>query len=923
MKSHYLKTFLLILFFCFTQILSAQEKTPETEPESPAVETTVKEQTVPEETVTTETEKTAEKSAEAEVEETPAETAENEKAVSPDSTTEPVEQEMAEADTSDSLTETAVSEDDTLNDTVTTQTVAVQDTFTVSGTITDAETGDSLTSITVSVVGTADSTTTNTSGYYSLTLSQGTHTIRYFLSGYKTVTKEITVTENISLDMSLKSAIQTLSKQVVVAEAKNHNITSTEMSVEKFDIEEIETVPMIMGEKDIMKTIQLTPGITVITEGEIGFVVRGSGIDENLVLMDDMPLYYSSHQQGLFSVFNSDFIESFKVYKGGIPASYGGRASSILDVKMKGDNVDAIHTKLSLGLITSKFMLETPIVKDKLTIAGAGRFTKLSVGNIHDQIKGGNEIAGKGTPKRQDDKDKDTTDTKDPKEEFYFFDPSENWLDLNGKMVYNINENNCVDVVGYLGRDSAITAGGLTEWGNRAAALHWRHDFNQNFLSNTSFTYSRYYTSARGGIYKFYSGIKIGNFDQEFALFPNKNNEIRFGLFTEYQKYNHGALEDTEENFGKFMPPMQAIESALYVGNDQKIGEKLAVYYGLRYSFYFQMGPGYSHDYDEESNESVSSEYFPAKSDIMHVYHNPEPRLSLNYIVNEQNSLKFFYNRSAQYSRLMALGMQLQWYDIWLPCTKNVPPLKVDQLALGYFGNFLDDNLQFSVETYYKWYHNTHAFEDGLHNYLIDNLEAYVATGKGRSYGLELMLKKPYGRLCGWLSYNLGKSEKQIDVINKGRWFSSMFDKTHDVTAVLSFELFKNLSISATFVYMTGNAVTLPEGYYFLSDVPFPYWEGRNKYRLPAYHRLDLGLKYELAMLKRLFNKYNRDVKISLELSGYNIYNRRNIVSMGYSDNNKGSGKITTSTGENVSLFEPYGISIYGFIPSFLLNVEF
>ncbi len=922
MKTLYLRILLLSLLFCLTQIIPAQEETPETEDTS--IEAEVVEDEAPNETVTTETDKPHEETPDAATEPDPIEAAVNEDKVSSDSTNEypePAQEEIADADTSDSLTETAVTEPETAEETRADQSGETKDQFTLSGRVTDNESGDTLAGVTVRVFGTSIDTLTDKKGMYSLTLPKVPGKVVYTIKGYTTVTKEITVTSDTSFNIKMEPTFKKLSKELVVSEKKNENITSTEMSVEKFEIEEIETVPVIMGEKDIMKTIQLTPGITVITEGEIGFVVRGSGIDENLVLMDGMPLYYSSHQQGLYSVFNSDAVDNFKIYKGGIPASYGGRASSIMDVRMKGDKVEEFHTKLTLGLITSKFSLETPIVKDKLSIFGAGRFTKLSVGYIHDQIKGGNELSwDKGRDSRQKDDDRD--DGKNGIDDFYFFDPNENWLDMNGKIVYNINDNNRVDLSGYFGRDSAITAGGFTEWGNRAAVLRWNHDFSSKFLSNTALTYSRYYTSAETGIYRFYSGIKIGNFKQEFGLFPNKNNDIRFGLSTEYQKYDHGALEDeTQDDAGKFMPPMQALESALYVGNDQNIGEKLAAYYGLRYSFFFQMGSGHNYTYDDVSNEVISSEYFPARNNIMHVYHMPEPRLSLTYIFNEQNSVKFFYNRSAQYLRLMTLGMQLQWYDIWMPCTKNIEPLSVNQIALGYFGNFFDDQFQFSAETYYKWAKNAAAFEDGLHNYLVDNLEAYVATGKGRSYGLELMLKKPSGRLNGWLSYNLGRSEKKVDVINNGEWFPSMFDKTHDVTAVLCCELFRNLSLSATFIYSTGNAVTLPEAYYYISDIPFPYWEGRNKYRLPAYHRLDMGLKYELSVFKKLFNKYNRDLKISLELSGYNVYNRRNIVSMGYAQG--GSGKTGSSTSGDVSFYEPYGISIYGFIPSFLLNVEF
>ncbi len=940
-----MKRFILLSFlFYSTQIVFTQENTLDLETVNTEIESAMNNNEVSKDTVVKQAEMPQEKVDPEETDDNLIGIDEDEEIVLNDTISNQgnlSQEKIKDEGVSDSILKTTANEENVLNDSSTNKAEPVQEKLTLSGVITDRETGDRLVNVTVRKEGTSIETASDKNGSYTIKLEKGKHKIIYSLKNYETFKKDVTLKKKMNLDIKLKSTIKTLSKMVIVEEKKNENITSTEMSVEKFEIEEIETVPVIMGEKDIMKTIQLTPGITTITEGEIGFVVRGSGIDENMVLMDGMPLYYSSHQQGLYSVFNSDAVDNLTIYKGGTPASYGGRTSSVLDVRMKGDQVDEFHTKLSLGLITSKFSLEAPIIKDKLSIFGAGRFTKLSVGYIHDRIKNDDKGGGKDYYNKDGAKvagnigstgeTNTTNSTGDGKvsgksgssDDFYFFNPSENWFDLNGKIVYNINDKNSLNLSGFLGRDSAITAGGLTEWGNRAAALKWDHEYTPRLLSSTALTYSKYYTSAAGGIYKFYSGIKTFSFKHEFALFPNKKNEIRFGLSSEYQKYNHGALEDTEENFGKFMPPMQALENALYVGNDQKLSDKLSIYYGLRYSLYFRMGPGNSYDYDEESNEAYDSIPFYARNNIMHTYHNPEPRLSLTYILNEKNSMKFFYNRSAQYVRLMSLGMQLQWYDIWMPCTKNIEPLTVNQVAMGYFGNFADDQFQFSAETYYKWYKNAAAFEDGLHNYLVSNLEAFVATGEGRSYGLELMLKKPSGRLNGWLSYNLGRSEKQVDCINKGRWFASMFDKTHDITAVLCFKLLENLSLSATFLYSTGNAITLPEAFYRIEGIPFPYWEGRNKYRLPSYHRLDFGVKYDLGILKNLLNKYNRNLKISLELSGYNVYNRRNIVSMGYSEIGSGKGGNNNESTSERSVFEPYGLSIYGFMPSFLLNIEF
>ena len=338
------------------------------------------------------------------------------------------------------------------------------------------------------------------------------------------------------------------------------------------------------------------------------------------------------------------------------------------------------------------------------------------------------------------------------------------------------------------------------------------------------------------------------------------------------------------------MPPMHSLESAFYVENDQKINSWLSAYYGLRYSLFHRLGPGDSFVYDEESNEPLSSENFPGRTDVMAFYHNLEPRLVLTFLLNERSSFKMSYNRNAQYLRLMTLGAEIQWYDIWMPCTENIVPMLTDQFALGYFRNFMDNEIKFSAETYYKQMDGAADFEDGLHNYLVDNLEAYVATGKGRSYGLEVSLEKPGGRFNGRLSYNLGRSEYQIDVINKGRWYPFIFDKTHSLSLITSYELFKNITLSSTFFYSTGRPVTLPEAYYYISNTPFPFWEGRNKYRLPDYHRLDFGIKYEPDFLSINLKKSNKEIRPSIELSFYNVYNRRNVHTIDYSMSGTGKG---------------------------------
>ena len=781
-----------------------------------------------------------------------------------------------------------------------------QDTFTISGKITDSKTGMALAGANIFEVKSERGTASDAEGQYLLSLTKGAYKLKISYIGYNTMQREIVLNENIVLDFALIPDPISMSRIDVSGIAPDHNVKSTEISVERLSIRQVEQIPVVMGETDIMKTIQLLPGITSIAEGRSGYIVRGSGIDQNLILMDGMPIYYSSHMQGLYSVFNSDAVKGLTVYKGGVPARFGGRGASVLDVQMRDGNIENFQGGLSAGLITSKFSLETPIIKDKFSFFLSGRSTRLSGGSLYDEINDGTQTGGrlnsdKGGGGKNDD-GKGSSNSND----FRFFAPNESWFDINGKAIYHINEKQNLNLSFYVGRDSAMTVG-LTEWGNRAALLRWENRFANKWLSNTSFIYSKYYTANISGIYRFHSGVSTQSVKQEFSFFPNQNNEVRFGITSEYQDFNHGSLEDaTQNDGGKFMPGMQGLESALYIENDQKINDRISLYYGLRNSFYHQLGPGDRFTYDEVSNEPIEAEFFPGKTDIMSSYNSLEPRLAMTYLLSEQNSFKLSYNRNAQYLRLMSLGAEIEWYDIWMPTTKNIKPMLTDQFAMGYFHNFNNNEVKVSAEAYYKILNGAADFEDGLHNYLVDNLEAYVATGQGLAYGFETSIEKPTGKFTGRLSYNYGKSDYKIDVINQGKWYPYRFDKTHSLTMLSNLQLTSNLSVSGTFLYSTGRPVTLPEGYYHISGIPFPYWEGRNKYRLPDYHRLDFGVKYSPNILKR----WTRGYKTTIDVSLYNVYDRRNIHTINF---NQGQNR----------LFEQIGQSTYGFMPSININVEF
>ena len=777
--------------------------------------------------------------------------------------------------------------------------------LTISGHVEDAESGEKLLGVAIYDEVEKKGVATDENGFYSLKLTEGRHKLTFSNMGYTSLIKKIELKEKTTLNIQLSPSSQALDGVTIEAESPDHNVTSTEVSVEKLSMEQIEIIPVIMGETDIFKTIQLLPGISAISEGQSGFIVRGSGFDQNLILMDGMPIYYSSHMQGLYSIFNSDAVDALTIYKGGTPARFGGRGASVLDVRMKESNFDKFGASLSIGLITSKFALEAPLIKDKLSVFVSGRSTRWGLGYQYDRMTTDEPQDVKGASKAGTD--------------YTFFGTHEKWYDLNGKIIYKLNDNNRLFLSAYFGQDYAMTTG-LTDWGNRASSLRWNHIFNDKLSSNTSLIYSEYYTHNVNGPYVFNSGIGTYGFKHEFGYIPNKKNDYKFGIQTEYQDFNHGTLEDASlDNAGKFMPPMQGLESALYAENEHRFSSRLSSHVGLRFSMYHQLGPGDVHQYDEVTNESYSSEAFDGHTDVMSSYYNLEPRLAFTYLLNEKSSLKLSYNRNAQYLRLMSLGGQIQWYDVWMPTTNNIKPMLTDQIALGYFRNFKDNKYELSAETYYKLIDNAADFEDGLHNYLVDNLEAYVSQGKGKAYGFELSLKKTKGKLQGRVSYNWSKSMYQIDAINLGRWYPNMFDRTHNLTAFGSFDLAKNLTLSATFIYNTGAPITLPESYYYISGLPFPYWEARNKYRLPDYHRLDIGVTYNPDFLAIKLKKSKREIRTSIEGSIFNVYNRRNIRSINMVVN--GGGK--NAPDPTMPRYSQVGVSTFGLMPSFQLKIQF
>jgi hypothetical protein len=747
-----------------------------------------------------------------------------------------------------------------------------QENYTISGKVTDASTGEDIVGAAVAFWGTESSAVmTNTYGFYSITLPEGSYSVEISSFNFNTITDTIVLNRHADMDYKLEFMNEEIEEVVVTSERKDKNITSTEMSVETLDIKKINTVPVLFGEKDILKTIQLLPGISTVSEGSSGFSVRGGSTDQNLILLDEAPVYSASHLLGFFSVFNSDALKDASVYKGGIPANYGGRASSVLDIIMKDGNNQNFAVSGGIGLISSRLTVEGPIVKDKSSFIISGRRSYA-------------DLVAKGFNLIDDDID------------LYFY-------DLNAKFNYKLNDKNRIFISGYFGKDDfGFEETGL-DWGNTTGTFRWNHLVSNKMFSNTTFIYSNYdYSFNLGDIATMSSGIEDWGVKQDFTWYLNPRNTMDFGLSSTYHTFNPGELDFTDnDDLETILDQKNALESAVYFSNDQKLHDKFSFKYGIRLSMFNQIGEGTEYTYDDENNAIDSTEY--EKGEFMQSYFEYEPRISMSYRLNKTSSVKASYNRMAQYLHLLSNSTSGQPTDTWVPSSNNIKPLIVSQVALGYFRNFDDNNYEFSVEAYYKDMQNVTDYEDGSNLLFNEDVEASIISGKGRSYGAEFYLKKSYGKFTGWVSYTLAKTEKLIDGVNNNEWYETKYDKTHDLSIVASYQFTKRINLSANFVYYTGNAVTFPSGTYYYDGTTWPYYTERNGYRMPDYHRLDLNFQIK--------GKERERFESSWDFSIYNVYHRYNAYTISFQES------------EAAGMNEAVKLSLFGIVPSITYNFKF
>ena len=763
-----------------------------------------------------------------------------------------------------------------------------QQKFTLSGTVRDQKTGETLIGATIVLSGNGTySVVSNGYGFYSITAPKNDYQLSAGFSGYQLDTATISLSQNVIKNIDLTPQATQL-KEIVISAKQQNDITKTLPGMQRISMNEIKNVPVIFGEKDILKTIQLLPGIKTAGEGSSGFFVRGGGADQNLILLDEATVYNASHLLGFFSTFNSDAIKDVTIYKGDMPAQYGGRLSSLLDIKMKDGNDKNYKVSGGIGLISSRINVEGPIVKNKgsFMISARRTYADLFLKLSHDSDVNQSII--------------------------YFY-------DLNAKANYQINQNNRVYLSGYFGKDvfnfksSSGDFGVKMPWGNTTATVRWNHQFSPKLFLNTTAVYNDYkfeFKSMQNDMnIKFNSGIKDWNGKFDFDYYPSVKHHVKFGgnytnhTFTPNQ--TSGKAGETE-----FAPDNSLIkfahETGIYILDEYDLSSRIKINGGIRYSWFGQIGPYTKYGLDLNGNKLDSTAFASGK--LVEDYGGWEPRVNVRYKINENSSLKASVAKTYQYIHLVTNNGSTLPTDIWMPSTAIVKPQKAWQYAAGYFQNFFNDALETSVEVYYKEMKNQIEYRAGYTPTSLRDPELDFVFGDGNAYGAEFFINKTKGKFTGWIGYTLSWTWRNFASLNNGEKFPAKYDRRHDLSIVTSYEFSKKLNASAIFIFGTGNAITLPTGYYIIDGNVIQDNSKLNAYRLMPYHRLDLSLVYT--------PKPNSTKRWqgSWAFSVYNVYSRQNPYLL-YVET---TGNVQSGTEVKVKQ-----VSIFPILPSITYNFKF
>ena len=773
--------------------------------------------------------------------------------------------------------------------------VISQERFTLSGVITDESSNETLIGANIIIPSLQTGTTSNEYGFYSITLDKGIYEFQISYLGFKSIVQTINLDKDQTLNFKLVEDSQSLDEIVIVEDVEKLNIRKPQMSLNSLSINTIKQIPVVLGEVDLIKSITLLPGVTTAGEGASGFNVRGGAADQNLILLDEATIFNSSHLFGLFSVFNPDAIKDIKLYKGGIPAKYGGRVSSVLDIYQKEGNSNEFKMNGGIGLVSSRLLAEGPLKKEKGSFLLGGRS---SYAHLFLPLFDIDNIA-------------------------YFY-------DLNTKLSYRLNDRNNIYLSGYFGRDVFnISDSFENAYGNAVINFRWNHLFSDKLFSNLSLIYSDYDYDLKLNFVEFdwTSGIRNFNVKYDLKHYISNDFKLQYGLNSIYYKFNPGDIKPTTETSG--INPFKlidkyAFENAIYVDAEHQVTDKLALSYGLRLSSFTRLGQDELNVYQNdnplifnpelkiyEKAEPIGTESYK-RSDVIKSFANLEPRLALAYQLNEQSSVKMSYNKMSQYLHLLSNTSSPTPLDVWTPSGKYVKPQILHQFALGYFKTINDNTYNLEIETFYKTIKNRIDYIDGADLIANNAIEQVILNGKARAYGLEVLFRKNEGDFQGWIAYTLSKSEQQTKGrtpeeigINNGLWYNTPYDKTHDISITASYKLTNKWSFSSNFLFQTGLPATFPNGQYEYNGISIPIYEARNSSRIPTYHRLDVSAKY--------IPKSNSDKKWQSEwvFGLYNAYNRKNASSISFRENR--------TTGANEAL----KLSLFGIIPSVSYNFKF
>ena len=714
----------------------------------------------------------------------------------------------------------------------------------LSGTVRDKKTGESLIKAVIRIQELPNAgIISNEYGFYSLSMPKGNYVAVVSQVGYETLVQKIKLDSSQTINFSLQTK-NVLKEVVVESSRKNDNLTKAQMGTETINMAAISKVPVIFGEKDLLKTIQLLPGVKSAGEGNSGFFVRGGGADQNLILLDEAPVYNATHLLGFFSTFNSDAIKDATIIKGNSASQYGGRLSSVLDVKMKEGNNQDYVVNGGIGLISSKVSVEGPLQKNKSSFILSGRRTYA-------------DMFLKATEKFKDNI-------------LYFY-------DLNAKANYQIDAKNKIYVSGYFGRDELGLGQEFgIDWGNKTGTIRWNRIISNKLFLNTSLIYSdyNYNVKLKNGETNFNinSNIKDVNLKQDYTFYANGTNTLRFGFNTILHTITPSTFSGTVIN-SVSKEGRNGLENALYLTNNYRASNQLTIDYGVRLSMYTLMGGDVYNIYE---NGVINSSIKLNKSSFGKTYVNPEPRITTNYRISDETSIKAGYARNVQHLHLLSNSVASSPSDQWIGNSYNIKPEIADQISVGYVTKVFKSNFEFTTEAYYKYLQNQIDYKDGAEINTVSDVESVLLYGIGRAYGLEFLLKKKEGRLTGWIGYTLSKTERKIEGINENNWYNARQDRTHDISVVGIYDLNSKWSISGVFVYNTGDAVTYPTGKYTIQGQTLYQYAARNANRMPAYHRLDFSATYEKNKTKRMHGSWN--------FSLYNVYGRENAFRISFKD---------------------------------------